>query len=266
MTARHRLPLRGGTLVIDHVGGQDDETVGYLHGFVGNPWRGGPHPFLTALAGGEDDSVRRRVIAPSLPGFTGSTPCADLRSMHDWVAITSEIIDLAGLGGRPMVASSIGAMLALEVAAIRPEAFSSLTLISPLGLWDDADPVADPFGRTLSDQRAMLTANPTATAWFFDDDPADNAADLLEHGIDRYTGRTAAASLIWPIPDFGLTTRIHRVTCPVTLVWGAADRLNPPSYLARYAAALPNVTATHLIAAAGHLADWDTPTEVAAAH
>lgn len=114
---------------------------------------------------------------------------------------TSELIDLTGLTGRPVVASSVGAMLALELAAVRPEAFSLLVLVAPL---------------------------------------------------------------VWPIPDHGLDTRIHRVTCPVHLVWGEADRLAPPPYLDFFAASLPNVSGTSVIAGAGHMAEWDRPDEVAA--
>ena len=87
--------------------------LGYLHGVLGNP---GAHPFLQALA------QRHAVVAPSLPGFMPSPTRADLRFLYDWVAAASEILDLTGLTGAPLVASSVGAMVALELAAVRPEA------------------------------------------------------------------------------------------------------------------------------------------------
>ena len=90
-----------------------------------------------------------------------------------------------------------------------------------------------------------------------------SAAQLIEEGIARYEARTAAMGLLWPIPDFGLDTRIHRVSCPVTLIWGAHDAINPVSYLARYEARLANVEATHVVDNAGHLAEWDQPGLVA---
>jgi pimeloyl-ACP methyl ester carboxylesterase len=247
--------FRAASLAVIEVG--EGPTVGYLHGFLGNP---GPHRFLSelAVAGGA-----RRVVAPSLPGFTGSASCPDLRSLHDWVVAVSEVLDVTGLAGAPVVASSIGAMLALEVAAVRPEAFDRLVLVAPLGLWDPADPVADPFGTTLSVQRALLTADPEVTAPFFDDDPSASPAQLVEANVSRYESRTAAASLVWPFAEFGLAGRLHRVTCPVTLVWGAADRLAPPSYLDRFVAALANFVGTHFVAGAGHQAEWDAPAEVA---
>ncbi len=250
--------LRSGSIAIVDAGRTADDAapLGYLHGLIGTAESS---PFVAALA-----ARGHHVVAPNLPGFAGSTPCADLRGIYDWVAVTSEVIDIAGLAGCHLVASSVGAMLALELAAVRPEAFASLTLIAPFGLWDDDEPTADPFATTLSEQRALLTVDPLNTAWFFDDRPGRSAADLVDDSVTRYATRTAGASLVWPLPEFGLATRIHRVRCPVTLVWGALDRLNPPGYLARYAAALPLVEATHVVAGAGHLAELDRPDEVAA--
>jgi pimeloyl-ACP methyl ester carboxylesterase len=248
------LPFRDGHLGVVEVG-QGTPTL-YLHGILGNP---GEHPFLRALAGSG-----RRVVAPSLPGFTGSSEPEGLRSLHDWVVATSEAVDIVEMAGAPLVASGVGAMLALELAAIRPEAFGDMVLIAPFGLWDDSDPVADPFATTLTAQRRMLTADPTVSATFFDD-PVDLPADVLvEHGIDRYLTRTAAAQLIWPLPEFGLTDRLHRVRQRVTLVHGAEDAVIPVSYVQRWAAVLPNVAATHVVDGAGHQAEFDRPDEVAA--
>ncbi|WP_419840889.1 alpha/beta fold hydrolase [Candidatus Poriferisodalis sp.] len=247
------LPFRHGHIGIVELG--EGPKVGYLHGMLGNP---GAHAVLQALA-----ATGRRVVAPSLPGFTGSSEPDGLRTLHDWIVATSEVADVAGLAGAPLVASSVGAMLALELAAVRPAAFGDMVLVAPFGLWEDSDPVADPFGTTLSVQRAMLTEDPGATAAFFDD-PADLPADMVvEHGVHRYLTRTAAAQLIWPLPEWGLADRLHRVANRVTLVHGAKDRIIPSSYLERWAEALPNVADTHVLDDAGHLADFDRPDAVA---
>ena len=151
--------------------------LGYLHGPIAAPG-GDPGPVALATAG-------FRVSAPRLPGF-GSTPVGDpIRNVHEWVFALSEIVDQAGLAGRPLVASSVGAMLALELSAIRPEAFSQLVLLSPLGLWDAADPVADPFATTLSAQRALLTVDPNRTTSFFEDRPGIASAEAVEIKIGR---------------------------------------------------------------------------------
>lgn len=250
------VPFRGGHLSVVSTG-SGEPAVGYIHGMLGNF---GCHPALDALGA----ATGRRVVAPSLPGFTGSSEPSGLVTIADWVVALSEAVDLVGLTGADVVASSVGAMLALELAAVRPEAFGRMVLVAPFGLWDEADPIADAFGTTLSVQRSMLTADVDASAAFFED-PPDLAADAsVEHGVHRYLTRAAAAQLIWPLPEFGLSERLHLVTNPVTLIHGADDQIIPPSYLPRWERALANVAATHVVDGAGHHAEFDAPDTVAA--
>ena len=252
--ATETLPFREGHVGLVACG--EGPPITYLHGMLGNP---GEHAFLNALA-----NNGWRVIAPSLPGFTGSSESNTLRNLHDWVVAASELVDIAGVAGVPIVASSVGAMVALELAAIRPEAFDAMVLVAPFGLWDPQDPVADPCATTLTNQRKMLTVDPAASASFFDDSE-DMPADLLvEHGVDRYLTRSASAQLIWPIPEFGISERLHLVKNPVTLVHGDKDAIIPPSYMEKWAQMLPNVAGTHLVEEAGHHAEFDRPEHVAA--
>ena len=60
-----------------------------------------------------------------------------------------------------------------------------------------------------------------------------------------------------------MASRLHLVRCPVTLVWGESDRLNPPSYLERYADGLANFVESRVVPDAGHLVEWDEPAIVA---
>ena len=243
-----------GELVVQRAG-DGGTTVGYLHGLIGTP------PTAPILAAGADAGLA--ITAPCLPGFSGSPPSAETRTIHDWVFHLSAGLDATGLVGAPMVAASVGAMIATELAAIRPEAFGHLVLVGPLGLWDDGDPVADPFATTLSAQRRLLTVDPTVTATFFDDPEGMDGDELIEYGVTRYQTRTAGASLVWPLPDRGLSARIHRVTVPTTVIWGADDAIAPVSYLERWTEALPNVAGAHTVPGAGHLVDWDQPDAVA---
>ena len=249
------VPFRDGTVEVIELG--DGPVVGYLHGMLGNPE---VHPFLKELA-----ETGHRVVAPSLPGFMPSPHRDDLRFLHDWVAALSEVVDESGLAGAPMVAASVGAMLALELAAVRPEAFERLVLLSPLGLWDDDHTVADLFAVPTGKQPAMLLADPSRAASFFEDDLRAPADETLQHGIDRYHTRRSAASLVWPLPDRGLADRAHRVQVATGLVWGEADRLNPPANAVLYERALPGHTSTGVIAGAGHCVEWDAPVDTAVA-
>jgi pimeloyl-ACP methyl ester carboxylesterase len=250
---RRRIRVVDGDVEVVELG--DGPVVGYLHGMVGNPV---VHPFLRDLA------ASCRVVAPSLPGFDGSSPQA-ARSMHDWVFLASATIDATGLAGADVVAASVGAMVALELAAVRPEAFASLTLLAPLGLWDDADPVADVWSERTAKQPATLFADPEAFARLTADPPGCSVDEAMERELRRYRTRRSAASLMWPIPDHGLARRLGQVRCPVHVVWGSADRLASPRYAARFAAALPQCRGVTEIHGAGHLVEWDRPEQAAAA-
>lgn len=247
---KHRVDL--GTWDTSMYRGGDGPGLLYLHGMLGNP---GWHPFIQTLA------RHWTVSAPCLPGFNDAGAPGILRNIHDWTFALSEIVDAAGLSGLPVVAGSVGAMVALELEAIRPGTFGPMTLISPLGIWDDASPVADVFSERTGDQPAFLMASPQNASIFYDNAHYDDAGAAE---LQRYRTRRSAASLVWPLPDHGLASRIHRIGQDVFLVWGAEDRMLPASYRDMFSAHLGTVVGSTVVDGAAHLAEWDRPHEVAA--
>lgn len=230
-------------------------VLGYVHGLTGNPV---VHPFLADLA------ADHRVVAPSLPGFDSSdAPLA--RTLHERVFHASAALDAVGLTGSPVVASSVGAMLVLELAAVRPEAFSSLVLLAPLGLWDDTEPIHDVWSERSKAQPAYLFNHPDRFAELTADPDGLSTDELMERELGRYRTRRSAASLMWPIPDCGLRDRLHRVTCPVHVVWGGDDLLVPPTYADRFCPLLSACRGMTVVDGAGHALEWDAPAETAAA-
>lgn len=230
-------------------------VVGFLHG---------PAGLDEPTACMRDLAVDHRVVAPCLPGFGPTPGDPTLRTVHDWVVFLSELTDRLGLVGSRWVASSVSAMLALELAAVRPEAFRSLVAVAPTGLWDPDDPGVDLYSLSLTDQEAHLVADEevrTALAALPEGLDADG---LVELGVSRYVRRRTAASLVWPLPDHGLADRLHRVVAEVVLVWGSEDRIVPPSYGERFAGLLPTAIVAPPIAGAAHLVALDAPAAVAA--
>jgi pimeloyl-ACP methyl ester carboxylesterase len=107
------------------------EPLGFLGGVRGLPrWT----PFLDRLA------ERRRVVAPSLPGFPGAEGHQRLDDVADWVTATLDLLEASGLEGADLVGASVGGLLAAEVAAFSHASLRRLVLIAPFGLFDaDAD-------------------------------------------------------------------------------------------------------------------------------
>ncbi len=210
-----------------------------------------------------DDLARtRRVIAPSLPGFPGGTGHRALDGPADWVIAALDLLDACAPAPVDLVGASVGATLAAEVAAFSRASVRRLVLIAPLGLFDASEPPADLFAQRLSAIPPLLCAHPERYAAFL---ARPDAADAVEWEIETARAQEAVARLLWPLADTGLAKRLHRITAPALVVWGTEDRLVPPSYAKRFAAALGGRAQIHELPGAGHMAELDAPEELAEA-
>src|SRR5688572_32176844 len=118
----------------------------YLHGLAGNP---APSPALTALENIE-------VIAPVLPGFDGEAGFEAPGDYLGWLVHLWDALDATGALPCPIIGASVGAMLAADLAVLRPEAVTKLALLGPLGLWDSEHPGEDPFATPASNRAGLL--------------------------------------------------------------------------------------------------------------
>jgi carboxylesterase len=114
-----------------------------LHGFTGDPWEVAPLAEALRAEG-------FRVEAPRLPGHDGDPESLERATVADWLVATRDAFDrLAGGGGPVCVAGlSMGALLALYLAAERSPAVAALSLMStPLRLIGKARLYAWMLGR-----------------------------------------------------------------------------------------------------------------------
>jgi pimeloyl-ACP methyl ester carboxylesterase len=87
----------------------------------------------------------------------------------------------------------------------------------------------------------------------------------VEWEIETARAQEAVARLLWPLTDTGLAKRLHRITAPTLVAWGAEDRLVPPSYAKRFADAIGSGAEIRQIPGAGHMVELDEPEALAAA-
>lgn len=227
------------------------DPVGFLAGIGGlGSWT----PFLDRIA------ERRRVLVPSIPGFPGAQGHNLLDTQLDWILAVQDLLEFAGLAGADLVASSVGAALAADVAACARGMVRRLVLIGPLGVFDEAEPIADVWAQRPGDLPRMVCADP---AHFLAAVAAPEGEDPVEAEVLLLRAHEAAARLLWPLSDTGLSKRLSRIRDEVMLVWGEADRVVPFGYARRFADAIAGATRIERIADAGHLAELDAPDEVA---
>lgn len=223
------------------------EPLGFLGGFHGLPrWTA----FLDRLA------ERRRVVAPSLPGFPGADGHRELDELLDWIVATLDLLEACDLAGRDLVGASVGGTLAAEVAALSRGSVGKLVLIAPFGLFDPNEPPADPWATQRAELPALLSAYPETLAAHLAQPPEE---DEVEWPIVLNRAGEAAARLLWPLGDTGLAKRLHRIDAPTLILWGADDRVLPASTAKRLADGIPGFSRVRSIEGAGHTVELDQP-------
>jgi pimeloyl-ACP methyl ester carboxylesterase len=227
--------------------------LGFLAGLGGLPrWL----PFLDELA------KTRTVIAPSLPGYPGATGHTVLDSHLDWVLAVRQLLDKSGLAGADLVGASVGGAFAAEMAAIFPASVRKLALIAPFGLFDEAEPAADPWAQRKDVVAGVMCAD--ASRWEAMVAPPDGA-NSVEWPIEMTRASEAAARAFWPLGNTKLEKRLGLISAPTLVLWGDKDAVQPPSYAAKFATGINGTTRVQTIPGAGHLAYLDKPEPTAKA-
>jgi pimeloyl-ACP methyl ester carboxylesterase len=219
----------------------------WLHGAPGfNP----KHDFVDLVA------ARRRLTAPSHPGFGKSSLPDWLDSVDDIAHVYLELLDALDLRQIDVVGTSLGGWIAADIASKVPERIRRLVLVGPVGV-----KVGGPDKLDIPDIFAM---------------PQDEVNKLLYHDPDRmkvdmsklsddelaamFRNRETLALLVWEpwMHNPKLKHRLHRAAMPTLLVRGESDGLVSAEYLAGYAKLFPK-TRTAAIPAAGHAPQQEQP-------
>jgi pimeloyl-ACP methyl ester carboxylesterase len=193
----------------------------YFHSFHE---RGTWSPFLAALA------RRYTVHAPVHPGVGQSSGVEHLDDVADLILAYDEVLAALGLRAAHLVGHFFGGMVAAELAAVFPARARKLALVSPLGLWRDDAPSADVLILPHEELMAALWKDPNseaARAWVTLPEAEQANIDAQIESIAR---RAAMGKFVWPIPDRGITKRLHRIAAPALVLWGDEDRANPVVY------------------------------------
>jgi pimeloyl-ACP methyl ester carboxylesterase len=224
----------------------------FLHGAQGVP---PADNFLTRLA------AKRRVIAPSHPGFGASSLPDWLDSVEDIAHIHLELMDRLKIERFDLVGCSIGGWIAADMATKSPERVRRLVLVGPVGVKvgpvDRLD-IPDIFAMPRDKLNALIYHDPKSAP------DLKTMPDARLQTMAR--NQETLALLAWEpyMHNPKLKHRLHRVGAPTLFVRGESDGLVSAPYLAGYAALVPNARSM-TVAKAGHAPQVEQPEALAAA-
>lgn len=224
------------------------EPLLFLHGLDGVE---GAAPAIRELA------KRYTVFAPSHPGFGESARPPHVDRVDDMGYFYLDLVAALGLDKPLVVGTSFGGWVAAEILTKEPNRARALVLVSPLGL-RGADrreqSVADIFMMSRQDLNGRIGLG---------DAPI---AGVDEDRLRREMRRDEALSLYGWTPYMHnpkLAGRLHRIACPVLLVWGEDDAIVTPAYRRAFADAMP-AASSRVVADAGHSVHSERPDALAA--
>ena len=214
----------------------------------------GPHrqdPFFSLLAN------EGRAILPTHPGFGQSPDMANIDTVDDLAYLYLDVLDAYDLHNVVVVGCSLGGWIAAEVAVKSTTRLSQLILVAPVGI-----KVGDRETRDIPDIFALPAEEVTRLQYY---DPSMAGVDYATLSDDELTviarNREATALYAWE-PYFHnpkLRQRLHRISVPTLLLWGASDRFVTPGYYGTaYRDAIPGAQ-LDVIDQAGHWPHVEQP-------
>ena len=214
-------------------------------------------------------AARRRVLIPELPGHGGSAPIAAAPSLVPFADRVLRVADREAMLPAPLVGHSLGGILALRAALLRPEAVTALVLAGAAGIGSSTRRAARMLmivgavkpARRIAPFRVRIAHSEWLRAlalgvWLTEDPralPPDAALGFLE--APRLHTDTGAAwrALVRddPRPQLG------DVRCPCLVLWGARDRQLPVADAFDYSRRLR--APLRVVAGCGHLLIGERP-------
>jgi len=199
---------------------------------------------------------RRRLIAPSHPGFGKSSLPDWLDNVDDIAHLYLELLDRLDLDEVDVVGCSIGGWIAAEMATKAPERIRRLVMVGPVGV-----KVGGPDKLDIPDIFAMPQEEANKLLFH---DMAKMKTDLTKLSDDElatmFRNRETLALLVWEpwMHNPKLRRRLHRAVMPALFVRGESDGLVSAEYMQAYARLLPK-SRTVAIGAAGHAPHLEQP-------
>lgn len=233
--------------------GKGGEPAILIHGFGGdlNSW----------MFNHETLAADRAVYALELPGHGASSKQVGGGTIAEFASILGHFMDALNLPRAHLAGHSMGGAVAIEFALGQPERTVSLTLIASLGLGTEIDGeyiegfIQAGRRKEIAPQVQKLFADPKLVS-------RQMIEDILRYkrldGVEQALRTIAAQFYQGGRQTVALRDQLGRLPMPVSVIWGAEDRILPASQ----ARELPKNIKAEILNGVGHMAQMEAAQEV----
>jgi pimeloyl-ACP methyl ester carboxylesterase len=229
----------------------DGRAVVILHGGAGPASVTG---FADLLA----ERTGTRVIAPTYPGFGGTTRPEALSTIAGLAELIDGMLAALDLDDVTVIGNSMGGWITTELALRHPSRLGRIALVDAVGIEVAGHPAADFF--------ALTPAQVAEHSWY---DPSraviPDPATLPPPAREILAGNRASLALYGgSMTDPALLPRLAGIDVPALVLWGEADRIVDVDYGRAFAAAIPGAR-FEVLERTGHVPQMEAPEALLAA-
>ena len=195
-------------------------------------------------------SQTRRVIRFDLPGFGLTGPAADGNySLAAYVDFVIDVMDTLGIERFVLAGNSLGGSIAWRTTAAHPQRIEKLILVDSGGYPFEAEsmPLAFVISQTPLLNRIMEFTLPRSAVESSVRDVYGDPSRVTPELVDRYFdlslregNRGALRERFAQLEYQDQSALVQTIQQPTLVIWGAQDRLIPPSIARRFEQDLPN--------------------------
>ncbi|QEM11928.1 alpha/beta fold hydrolase [Mucilaginibacter rubeus] len=222
----------------------EGEVLLLLHGLMGalSNWDGVINEFKS----------RYRVIIPILPVYDMPLISTGVKSLSKFV---HKFIKFKKLSNITLLGNSLGGHVALVYLTTHPENIKALVLTGSSGLYENA------FGGSFPRRESIDFVREKVQFTFYD--PAIATDDLVQDVFQTINDRHKVIRLLAMAKSairHNMKKDLHKITIPVSLIWGRNDKITPPEVAVEFNELLPD-SELHWIDKCGHAPMMEHPEE-----
>jgi pimeloyl-ACP methyl ester carboxylesterase len=222
----------------------EGEVLLLLHGLMGalSNWDGVINEFKS----------KYRVIIPMLPIYDMPLISTGVRSLSKFV---HKFIKFKKLSNIILLGNSLGGHVALVYLTAHPENIRALVLTGSSGLYENA------FGGSFPRRESIDFVREKVQFTFYD--PAIATDELVLDVFQTINDRHKVIRLLAMAKSairHNMKKDLHKITIPVSLIWGRNDKITPPEVAVEFNETLPD-SELHWIDKCGHAPMMEHPEE-----